>query len=214
MTFIGYQGIIFLLLNFSGFFMALLPIDPAPSSVQLTTYQPSGKSTSVSGKPQSRSSGIHQFEVSVGYDLLEFDQRDILMAFLTSKTGRVIPFDIFIPTYSDSNGIISSTTALCNGVAAVDATTITLRNVDGELKPYNLIAINGQSKVYSVSNPSTVVGGVQTIDITPPLKVGLADGAVVNIKNVPISVTLDSDNIGSDSKGMSATVKFTAVEEL
>ena len=194
--------------------MPQLPTSPAPSSVSLDIHQPSGKSTSLSGHPQSRSSGLHSWEVDFSYALLEFDERDAIMAFLTSLKGRVVPFDVIVPTHSENSGIVSSSTALSDGIYAVDATTITLRSVDGTLKPFNLLSVNGKTKVYSVVTASAVVGGVQTVTIMPPLKTAMADGAIWNVKDVPIYCALDDDSISCSTKGMSATVKFNMVEEI
>ena len=193
--------------------MDQLPTTPAPSGINLSIYQPSAGNPSVSGKSQSRSSGIHLWSLELDYSLLEFDERNTLMAFLASRSGRVVPFEVYVPTYSENNEVTSATAA-CDGAAAIDSTSIRLRNVSGKLKDFNLISVNGYSKVYTVSNPSTVVGGIQTVTITPPLQQELVDGDIWNVKDVKLVCKLEDDKISANSKGMSASLKINLVEEL
>lgn len=194
--------------------MATLPIDPPPSSVELTAEQPTAKSRSINGMgTQARSSGVFLWRLSLGYSLLEFDQRDKLMAFLISQRGRFTEFDVTVPTHSESAGV-SNSTATSAATYAIGEDTITLDGMTGALSELNLIRLNGQKATYAVVSAGANIAGSQQITIMPPLRTQLAISGVVLTKNVTLNMTLDSDSISTSSSGMASTIKFDLVEEV
>lgn len=192
--------------------MAQLPADPPPSSVELDIYQPSGKAFSVSGRSQGRSSGNHKWQINFSYSLLEFHQRDELMAFLALQKGRIELFDVIVPTHCE-NSSVTAPTATANSSASAGSSTVVLSGISGELKKYNLIRVQGHPKVYAVGDVTPPSGGQQTVTLSPPLRVSVSAGQVFDVKNVPIQCSLDSDTVSSKSAGMEATVQFSMVED-
>lgn len=192
--------------------MAQLPLTIPPSSVNLDVYQPSGKSFSVSARSQAVSAGVHKWQIDFSYTLLDFDQRNEIKAFLASQKGRVGLFDVYVPTYSE-NSSVTAPTAAVNAGASAGSDTVTLKNISGELKFFNLINFPSHKKVYAVTTATSPVGGVQTLTINPPLEQAVNTNDVVNVKDVTIQCSLDSDTIGAKSQEMSASMGFSMVED-
>lgn len=191
--------------------MALFPLDPPPSSVNLAAAQPAGRSFSVTGRPQTRVSGTHTWELKVGYSGLEFGQRDIILATISDLQTTGDSVDFMIPSHSENNEVTAPTANVSSSLAAGQRVLV-IKNLSGKLKHYNLIKFASHDKVYSVSSPSTVVGGVQTVTLTPALRQSVSVDDVINVKDVPINFIVSSDEIGSDNQGMESSVKFTLVE--
>lgn len=193
--------------------MAQLPINPPPSSVDLSVVQLSGKSRAVDNvSTQSRSSGSFVIEVKFGYSLLEFDERDEIMAFLTAQSGRVGEFGAIIPTHSENNGL-SSSLATSAANFPTDTQAIELSGVVGSFKKFNLIRVNGKNASYVVTGVGLNVDGNQDITIMPPLREPLNLGDLVITKDVQVNMALDSDTISCKSSDMSASISFTLTEE-
>lgn len=194
--------------------MAKFP-DIPPSSITLEAYQPSAKSRSINAeRSQARSSGIFLWQVKFNYTLLDFDQRDIINAFLIAQKGRAIEFDVLVPTHSENVDAPASLLP-ADGIRLKGDGYIAIRNmVGGELKIGNLLRLNGKKGTHMVTEHNSPIGGVQTVGISPPLRDDVADGDMVIIKDVPINVALDDDSVGPTSgANMSASISFSMIEE-
>lgn len=193
--------------------MAQLPIDPPPSSVDVIVDQPSAKSWAINGVDnQSRSSGIFLWRVKLAYALLEFEERDILQAFLIDQSGRVGAFDVIIPTYSENRSVVN-TTGTATASYNINTSIISVSGMTGEFKVMNLLRANGKKATYVVMEVWPPAAGVQQIRIKPPLRDALTLGDTILTKNVPMSVTLDKDSVSVKNRGMSATIAFDLIEE-
>lgn len=194
--------------------MAELPVSPPPSAIILSAIQPTAKSRSLNGVgTQVRSSGIFQWEAKISYELLEFSERDEIMAFLIAQKGQFSEFDVLLPTHSENNSVFNSTaTAAAEYAAKVD--TITLSGMTGELKPMNLLRVSGEKATYAVVSAGPNVAGDQTVTIMPPLRKLIPASAVIITKNVKMNMSLEKDSISSSSKGMQSSISFILVEEV
>jgi len=193
--------------------MALLPADLPPSTLTLGVHQPSAKARAVNGiDTQARGSGVFLFEVKFSYSLLEFSERDNLMAFLISQGGRANQFDVFVPTHCENNEV-NNATATLRDAQSIGDTSIALSGMSGRLNKLNLIRFNGYKGTYAVTVAPNNIGGVQTVTIVPPLRHAFSAGQVVLTKDVPINMALDEDTIDAKSKGMSSSISFSMVEE-
>ena len=194
--------------------MALFPSDPPPTKMNLMASQPSGKSRSINGvRSQVRSSGIFVWSVKVSYNNLDFDQRNDLSAFILEQEGRVMQFDVILPTYSE-NSEVSNSTATADQTYPIGTKVITLNGMVGALKKMNLLRINGQKAGYAVTSAGVNSAGSQTVSIRPPLRTVLPAGGTVLTQNVPLNMAIDSDNFDASTVQMSSSFSLPLIEEV
>ncbi len=194
--------------------MSALPTDPAPSSVELESNQPTAKSRAINGVgTQTKGSGIFLWEVKFSYTLLDFEQRNKLQAFVIAQGGRALEFDVQIPTYSENSGI-SNATSTPSSSHSKGEKTFTLTGIVGSISPMNLLRISGQKETYMVESVSPNIGGSQQVTVVPPLRRNITTATVFLTKDVPMNMSLDQDSFKVKSRGMSSSLGFSMTEEI
>jgi len=183
-----------------------------PDKVTFEVDQPTAMAVAIDEvSRQVRSKGVFKITIDFAYSLLSFDERDTLESFLIDMGGSFSEFDVYVPTRSENN-TVTSTTATAAAAYPINATTLILNGIVGSLKPNDLIRVNGKKSTYVVVQAFTPVSGSQQIRIKPPLRDALALGDTVITKNVTVNVYLEKDSVKVNSKGMTASIKFSMVE--
>jgi len=193
--------------------MAFLPSDPQPSGIQIDVNQPTSSKPAIDGiSRQVRSREVFKWKLKFSYSLLDFDQADILDAFLIDQKGGYSEFDVLIPTRSNNEGV-TNTTGTSAGTYPLNTDTINISGMVGALKPNHLLRVNGKKSTYVVMSATPPIGGTQQVRIKPPLRDVLNLNDVIITKNVPMNVYLDDDVVKVKRSGMSASVSFTMIEQ-
>jgi len=178
--------------------MALLPVTPKPSSVNITTVSQNVTTFALNGRRQVKSQGAQYFKFDLTYpNMLQSDMAPI-MAFITSVKGQFDAFTVKLPQISDNHAGYTGSNPTATTGASVGATTIDYTGASNStliVKAGDFINFAGQSKSYMVTADETSgLSGTGTIEFTPALISAVASAETINVKDIQFSVILDSDS--------------------
>jgi len=78
--------------------MALLPVSPAPSSVNVSTVAQNVTTFALNGRRQVKSQGSQYFKFDIEYPNMKQSDMLPIMAFLTAVKGQFDAFTVILPT--------------------------------------------------------------------------------------------------------------------
>jgi hypothetical protein len=179
--------------------MALLPVTPKPSSVNITTVSQNVTTFALNGRRQVKSQGSQYFKFDISYPNMRQSDMAPLMAFLTNVKGQFDAFTIILPQISDNHAGYTGANPTVPVSGSVGDTSIGFTGASSNtllLKAGDFINFDniGHTKSYMVTaDVTTDASGNGTINFTP----GLVKTVVINdeiaVKDIQFSVILDSD---------------------
>jgi len=143
-------------------------------------------------KRSKRTTGIHRFEFELVTVEMPDDEGRALKAKLSRAVNDVLHYRH--PRYSYSNGTVPGSGILVSGSHAKGATSVTLTSLNiWQLKAGDYLQWANDSKVYEVAEDTGKVSGVQTVQLTFPLRTALTASSTVTANG--ITWYLSSDGI-------------------
>jgi len=177
--------------------MALLPVSPAPSSVNVSTVAQNVTTFALNGRRQVKSQGSQYFKFDIEYPNMKQSDMLPIMAFLTAVKGQFDAFTVILPTVSDNQAGYTGGNPTVSTSGAIGDTTIAYSGADSStllLKAGDFINFDGHGKSYMVTADHTSDGSGQgTISFTPGLITAVTSGDEINLTNIQFSVILDDD---------------------
>ena len=175
------------------------PTSPVPSSITITSINPTYTSITHSLKRQVRTRGGQRWTIDATYPPLNRTDFAPIWAFAQKQQGQFGTFSFTPPIYSNSSGTATGT-LLVNNVAGYIAgsSTITVDGLTGTLKAGDFIKFSGHDKVYSV-----VADGSASLIIEPVLQVAIVNNEAITYNSVPFKVafTTDTQNMSVGANG-------------
>ena len=173
------------------------PTTPVFQSLNLRSNDKTLVSQSVNGRTQSRKLASQYWEFSAVYALMKRAEFMPVYAFIMAQSGQHQTFEIQLPVLDDSQGAASGV-LLATAAHAAGLTSITVDGITGGLLAGDMVKF-GHDKVYMITATTTT-----SIDIMPPLRVGITNDEVVNYQNVTMKVRLKNDvqEFGMGNDGM------------
>jgi hypothetical protein len=177
-----------------------LPTAINPVSATIQSIQPTRVSVSHSLKRQTRSNSVQRWGLSFAYGRLS---RAVVMqfyAFLLSQRGQADTFTTILPGHTVPQGTWLGTPVVAG--ASQTGTSIALSGFTasqfGVAKAGDLLKFAGHTKVYMVTADANSTGtGTATLSIQPALLVSPGNLEAITTSNVPFTVSLASDNVGT-----------------
>lgn len=190
---------------------------PGFSRVKFSSERPVSISRTNSGRVISRAIVGQRWKIQISYNPMTRDQFEPVYNFLQAR-GRLTPFFVSLPQYSDSRNSSLSGTISVNGTTNSGVDNIKLDGFandtqSGGLRPGDLITFNDSSnsnhkKAYQITrvltNSNYLTGGQQPasgeriVYITPPLEKAVSNNSTVTYQNVLVRVILTTDVIEYD----------------
>ena len=178
--------------------MSALPTIINPTSVTLSTIQPTRISISHSLKRQARSSNAQRWVLKFGYTLLPRAYLTQFYAFLLNLRGQADTFTTILPGHTTPQGSWAGTPVVSGAAqtgASINMVGFTASQV-GIVKAGDLLQFAGHTKVYmATADATSSVTGTATVSIRPALMVSPANAEAVTSSNVTFTVALASDSM-------------------
>jgi hypothetical protein len=162
------------------------PTTPVFQSLNLRSNDKTLVSQSVNGRTQSRKIASQFWEFSAAYPPMTRSEFMPVYAYLMAQRGQHQTFSIQLPVLDDSNGAATGTLK-STATHTAGSTNITVGGAVGTLLAGDMVKF-GHDKTYMITAATTT-----SIDIMPPLRIGIANGEVVNYQNVTMKVRLKND---------------------
>lgn len=183
-------------------------------SVELTSNQPTVRTTSLSGRQQVRSFGGQFYSASISMPAMTEETTRRAYAFLMSKRGGRTTFTIAPNNLKQVSGT-QGTSVGCNSASA-GATSVTLDSGTSLYKAGDMIRFldsgdTTHDKAYMITQDQA---GTTTINFEPPLVKAVGSSALVKSgSEFEMRVRLSDDNItyNIDESGF-GTLEFDVVE--
>ena len=167
------------------------PTTPVFQSVNLKSNDKTLTSQTVNGRTQSRKLASQYWEFSAKYPPMKQADFMPVYAYVMKQRGQNATFTVRIPVLEDARGTASGTLKV-NVAKAAGLTTIAVDGITGTIVEGDMIKF-GHTKVYMVVGHSETSGNTRSIDIEPPLRVGVANDETITYDNVTMKVRLRND---------------------
>jgi hypothetical protein len=177
--------------------MALLPVTPKPSTVNITTVAQNVTTFALNGRRQVKTQGAQYFKFDIGYPNMRQSDMAPLMAFLTAVKGQFDAFTIILPDISDNHASYTGSNPTASTGGSVGDTSIDYTGATNStllLKAGDFVNFAGHSKTYMVTADETSgPSGTGTIEFTPALISAVASAETIHVKDIQFSVIMDTD---------------------
>ena len=186
---------------------------PGFAGVSFTSDRPVAVTRTNSGRTISRAIVGQRWKIQISYNPMTRDEFEPVYTFLQAR-GRLTPFFVSLPQYSDTRYSSLSSTILVDGAHVAGAGSVRLDGFGNDnqstgLRPGDMITFNDSNnsnhkKAYQITrvltNSNYLAGnqpnsGERIVYLNPPLEKSLADNATVNYQNVLIRVMMTTDVI-------------------
>jgi hypothetical protein len=180
------------------------------SDVSVTNVHKSYITESMSGKFQSRDSGVQRFKGTVKLTAPDtFRGGQTLNGFLAKLRGRLNTFELRLGgTYASDD--INTGQVLVNGPHSIGSTTVSIDGYNGNVNSGQVFNAPNDDKMYICLSDVTNFG---TMEIIPALSVSLNNNDILNFLTPSFTVILDSNEttIEHSESGLvtSATLNWT-----
>ena len=173
------------------------PSSPAPSSVSISSNQNTIVSTTSSGRRQARQIDGQRFRLTAKFPVMSRTEFAPILAFIVKQRSQVESFQFVPPTLDDSLGVASGVISV-NGAINAGVTSVAIdgmaNSTNGIFKAGDFFRFTGQTKVYMVmADVNSNGSGQGTLTFEPPLRLNVADNAVLIYSNVDFTVGLTGD---------------------
>ena len=166
------------------------PTSPVPSSISITSLNPTYTSVTHSLKRQVRTRGGQRWSIDATFPPLTRTDFAPVWAFAQKQKGQFGVFTFIPPIYSNTSGTATGTLLVNkSGGYIAGTTTITVDGLTGTLKAGDFIKFAGHDKVYTITADATT-----SLTIEPVLQLAVADNEVVTYNSVPFTVAFSTDN--------------------
>lgn len=178
------------------------PTTPFFQSLNLRSNDKTLVSQSVNGRTQSRKLASQYWEFSAVYAPMKRAEFMPVYAFIMAQSGQHQTFEIQLPVLNDSQGAASGV-LLATAAHAAGLTSITVDGITGGLLAGDMVKF-GHDKVYMITATTNTSGNATSIDIMPPLRIGISNDEVINYQNITMKVRLKNDvqEFGMGNDGM------------
>lgn len=163
------------------------PMDPPPSGVMVSSFNPNQVSFSRSLSRQVQNMGIHRFGFKIKYPPMSRGEFAPISAFIESQRGRSGVFSYVLPIESFTSGLTSSLVKV-DGEHTKGSFRLSTIGANSPLMPGDYISFSNHTKIYKVLNSDR-----DSIEINPPLFKTVNSTTVVNYNKVAFSVALSKD---------------------
>jgi hypothetical protein len=163
------------------------PTSPAPSSIKVSSHQPTLVSMSHSMKRQVRTRGSQRWSFELQFPPMTRAEFAPIFAHVVKQQGQFGTFTFVPHTLSDSLGSVSGSVT-ANGAAAVGDSTVAISGLTGTLKAGDFVKFAGHDKAYMLTADATT-----SLSIEPALMSAVANGEAVTYSSVPFVCALASD---------------------
>ena len=190
-------------------FNDILPSGVDIRAIELSSVQPTVRTTSLSGRQQVRSFGGQYYSATITMPLLSEKDLRTVYAFLIKQRGGRNSFTI-APTNLKNVSGTQGTSVGC-GAGTIGNTTIALDSGTGLYKAGDMIKFSGHSKAYMIVIDQP---GTTTITFEPPLTTTVASSETIKSGSTfEMTVRLTEDAIGYslDESGY-GEIEFKVVE--
>jgi len=178
------------------------PTSPVFNSLSPTSNNPTLKSTSLSGRVQTRKVAGQYWSFTATYPPMKAVDFNPIRAFVVKQEGQHGIFTVVLPIESTTSGTASGTvtcSATAKGLGSVTVAALT-----GVIKTGDFVKFSGHSKVYMVTADRS---GAGALAFTPSLVEAVASTDTLIYSEVPFTVRLVNDT-QSWQLGMSAFYRY------
>jgi len=164
------------------------PTSPVFNSLSPTSNNPTLKSTSLSGRVQTRKMAGQYWSFTATYPPLKQVDFNPVKAFVVDQEGEHGIFTIVLPTESTTSGTAGGTVT-CS-TTAKGLGSVTVAGLTGTLKAGDFVKFSGHNKVYMVTADRS---GAGALAITPSLVEAVTSSDTVTYTAVPFTVRFAGD---------------------
>lgn len=170
---------------------------------------------SISKKRSKRSTGIQRYEMELVTQDMKMSIGRGVMAKLSKAANEILQY--VHPRLSYSLGTTPVSGVAVNGSHLAGDQTISFVSVDvWQVKAGDYIQFSNDTKVYQSASDTLLQSGIQSIDLTFPLRSAISDTSVVTLNDITWHLSSDGvievDMVASDDQDMQLVLQ--AVEQL
>jgi hypothetical protein len=190
-----------------------LPSGLIISDVSVTNVHKSYITESMTGKFQSRDSGVQRFKGTVTLTAAGgYRGGQTLNGFLAKIKGRLNKFELQLGCTYASDTIVSGNVSV-NGSRSIGSTLVTIDGYNGNVHSGQVFNAPNDDKMYICLDDISNFG---TMEIVPALAVALNDNDILNFTNPSFTVILDSSEttIEHSEAGLITSTKLNWTETL
>jgi len=187
------------------------PASPTPSSLTLTSTQPTLVSTTHSLKQQVRSRGGQRWGLRLDYNNLTRAEFAPFMAFALAQRGQYGTFDVVPAVLGRAQSAIGGS-AVTSGSHAAGVRSVATSGWTGSLKAGDLVKFANHAKVYMLTADCAAAGALA---IEPALHAAVPNGTALTTHDVPMRMRFASDEASIPLRpGVHADLSVELVEAL
>jgi len=165
------------------------------SPLTIRSNQPIYVSDALSLKRFVSKRSAQRWEIETGVEPLSYNAQDLMVSLVTKGHSDVV--QVLMPqNFGVLKSRVVAATPATTAIAAANATTVSLSNLNSVMPKGTFIKFSNHSKIYLTT---TALSGSGTVGIFPPLLTSLSTGVTVyNADNVLMDCYYDTDT----TKGM------------